>query len=55
MNQTQLFEVLLDVIRELSGFAPYVYAAQGDNSRKIRSKLRAVGERMIIAADDEEL
>jgi len=46
MDRTELFKVLLDAIRELSGF--------GAKEGMIRDKLRSVGEKLIEAANDEE-
>lgn len=52
MDRTELFKVLLDAIRELSGFAPYAF--DGAKEGMIRDKLRSVGEKLIEAANDEE-
>lgn len=51
MDRTELFKVLLDSIRELSGFAPYAF--EGAKEGIIRDKLRAVGEKLLEAANDE--
>ena len=51
MDRTELFKVLLDSIRELSGFAPYAF--EGAKEGMMRDKLRAVGVKLIEAAEDK--
>ncbi len=51
MDRKELFKVLLDSIRELSGFAPYAF--DGAKEGMIRDKLRAVGEKLIEASEDK--
>jgi len=50
MNKIELFKVLLDSIRELSGFAPYAY--EGATEGMIRCKLKSIGEKLIESAED---
>jgi len=50
MDRTELFKSILDAISELSGFAPYAF--EGGSEGMIRSKLKAVGEKLIQAAED---
>jgi hypothetical protein len=50
MDRTELFRVLLDAIRELSGFAPYAF--EGAKEGMIRDKLRTVGEKLIEASNE---
>jgi hypothetical protein len=52
MDRTGLFKVLLDAIRELSGFAPYAF--EGATEGMIRDKLLSVGEKLIEAAQDKD-
>ena len=52
MDRTDLFKVLLDAIRELSGFAPYAFECAKEGM--MRDKLRSVGEKLIAAANDTE-
>jgi hypothetical protein len=52
MDRIGLFKVLLDAVRELSGFAPYAF--EGGSEAMIRSKLLSVGEKLVRAAKDEE-
>lgn len=51
MDQTNLFKVLLDAIRELSEFAPLAFG--GIDEGLMRDQLRSVGEKLIEAAKAE--
>jgi hypothetical protein len=51
MDRTALFRVLLDTIRELSGFAPYAF--DGATEGMIKSKMEAVGKKLIEASEDK--
>lgn len=54
MDRTELFKVLLDAIRELSGFAPYAFEGNLEGmDNRLRDKLRSVGEKLIEAANEE--
>lgn len=50
MDRIELFRVLLDAIRELSGFAPHAF--DGAKENMIRDKLRVVGEKLLEASND---
>jgi len=50
MDRTELFKSILDAIRELSSFVPYAF--DGASEGMIRSKLKAVGEKLILAAEE---
>ena len=52
MNKDQLFNELLHALQDLVSFAPY--ASDGVSEGMLRSKLRAVGEKLISAAEDGE-
>ena len=51
-EKTRLFKVMLDCVRDLSGFMPY--AQEGATEGMMRDKMRSVADKLLVAVGDEE-
>jgi len=51
-EKTRLFKVMLDCSRLLTGFIPYAY--DGATEGMMKSKMRDVAEKLLVAVGDKE-
>ena len=53
-EKTELFKVMLDCVRLLTGFIPYAYDGKACSEGMIKSKMREVADKLLVAVGDEE-